>query len=379
MPKIYDIHSNLPANRGRNVDTRMRLVPGYGYVPATREIDQAKAHNVAVEKAIQAKNDELSAEPALGKSASVRRFETPATRPIWHFIMPDLHTQGQSYKYRQQVPIGSPIKDHVNTYLHKPFNKEMSDSLNKVIMNDLINNPSNRDAVLLRGNGTGTYDDLRKGWRRSFTDDFMTNDSFVFRNGGPIKFFKQGGPRNWDDTITGKLINFAENADSVGYDPKKKAWYAPPKGKGYDTNQFGMGVDRNQTEGFADTVKKDAKGNEYLTEEDERNLRYNKIEKANDSANARYKYAMDYLKLKHGNVSKEKDAATISAIYNLGATHVANTIFENPKAMKALFNGTNEDYINYIHDEYRKKNRIDRINKERKYFNFKPLPANKKK
>lgn len=372
MPKIYDIHANLPANRGKNVDTRMRLVPGYGYVPATREIDQIKAHNVAVEKAIQAKNDELSAEPTLEKSASVRRFETPQTRPIWHFVIPDISTLGNKYKYRQMVPLNSYIRDHVNTYVHEPMNQQYADSLNNAIMYDLLNNsnPNGKENILLRNNGNNSYDVLEHNMRSSFKNNEHTNDSFIFRNGGLIKYFQQGGPRNWDNYFTGKLINYAENADSVGYDPKKKVWYAPPKNKGYDTNQFGMGVDRNQTEGFSDKVQKDKKGNEYLTEDDERALRYSKIEAANKSANARYEYAKKFLGRTKYNVSKNKDAATVSAIYNLGPTHIANTIFENKKAMEALFDGTDEDYYKFISDEYEKKGRKDRIGKESKMLGF---------
>jgi hypothetical protein len=105
--------------------------------------------------------------------------------------------------------------------------------------------------------------------------------------------FKRGiqPSRNWDKTMVGKLINHSENPDSVGWDEKTKRWYAPPANKGYDTNQFGMGVDRNQTPGFKELVKKDSKGKEYLTESDERLLRHLAIDSANDSANKRYKYA----------------------------------------------------------------------------------------
>lgn len=210
-------------------------------------------------------------------------------------------------------------------------------------------------------------------WKKDYDQAIEANkmlDALKYKNGGPIKYFKEGGIRNWDNYLTGKLINYAENADSVGYDPKKKVWYAPPKDKGYDTNQFGMGVDRNQTEGFADSVQKDKKGNEYLTEDDERKLRHAKIEAANKSANARYEYAKKFLGRKKYNVSKKKDAATVSAIYNLGPTHVANTIFEDKEAMKALFDGTDNDYYQYISNEYKNKGRNDRIEKESKMLGF---------
>ena len=78
--------------------------------------------------------------------------------------------------------------------------------------------------------------------------------------GGPLE--NESPSRNWDKTLTGKLINFSENPDSIGWDAKNRRWYAPPAGKGYDTNQFGMGVDRNQTPGFKERVKRDNKGRE---------------------------------------------------------------------------------------------------------------------
>lgn len=181
----------------------------------------------------------------------------------------------------------------------------------------------------------------------------------------------QGGlqpSRNWDETLTGRLINYSENPDSVGWDAKHRRWYAPPANKGYDVNQFGMGVDRNQTEGFNERVKKDRLGREYLTEKDERLLRHLAIDKANDSANSRYKYAQKVTGIKKG-VSPKHDAITVSAIYNLGSGRVARTLFENMETMRALFDRNSNKYQNAVHAEYRKKGRNERINNEKEFFN----------
>lgn len=182
--------------------------------------------------------------------------------------------------------------------------------------------------------------------------------------------FKRGiqPSRNWDKTMVGKLINYSENPDSVGWDEKTKRWYAPPANKGYDTNQFGMGVDRNQTPGFKELVKKDSKGKEYLTESDERLLRHLAIDSANDSANKRYKYAQKASKTKQF-ISPKHDAITISAIYNLGPGRVARTIFENPKAMKAIFNRNSPQYQKFVHQQYKLKGRNKRIENELNFFN----------
>lgn len=188
-----------------------------------------------------------------------------------------------------------------------------------------------------------------------------------FNQSGTVKGGLQPS-RNWDKTLAGKLINYSENPDSVGWDAKHRRWYAPPANKGYDVNQFGMGVDRNQTEGFAELVKKDSKGREYLTEEDERYLRHLAIDKANDSANARYRHAQRATGIK-GGVSPKHDAITISAIYNLGSGRVARTIFENMTAMKALFDRNSDAYQKAVHEEYRKKDRNERIENELEFFN----------
>ena len=178
--------------------------------------------------------------------------------------------------------------------------------------------------------------------------------------------------RNWDNTLTGKLINVSENPDSVGYKVDEKLgpiWYAPDK-SGYDKNQFGMGVDRNQTEGFSEKVKIDSNKKEYLTEEDERLLRHQKIEKANESANARYEYAKKATGRESGNISKIKDAAVVNAIYNLGATYVANTLFEDLDFMNLLFDGTDQQVVERINQEYKKKGRHQRVTNIMNYLNY---------
>lgn len=173
--------------------------------------------------------------------------------------------------------------------------------------------------------------------------------------------------RNWDNTLTGKLINYAENKDSIGYDKNLQRWYAPPAGKGYDTNQFGMGVDRNQTPRFKDFVKIDNQGREYLTVSAERYLRHLAIDNANNSANARYKYAQKVTNNPNGTVSPVNDASTVSAIYNLGSGYVARNLFENRKAMENLFKKDNS-YLPFIYQYYKKKNRNDRIAKETEFI-----------
>lgn len=177
--------------------------------------------------------------------------------------------------------------------------------------------------------------------------------------------------RNWDNTLAGQLINYSENPDSIGWNPITRRWYAPTL-PGYDKNQFGMGVDRNKTPGFKDKVKVDETGTEYLTEEDERYLRHMAIDAANNSANARYKHAQEATGTK-GAVSTKHDAITISAIYNLGQGFVANKLFENLPAMKALFDRASNKYQQYVQQYYKDKGRHERIKNENEFFKKKGL------
>lgn len=177
--------------------------------------------------------------------------------------------------------------------------------------------------------------------------------------------------RDWSGTLVEQLINSSENPDSIGWDPSTRRWYAPTL-KGYDPDQFGMGVDRNKTKGFSEKVKIDENGKEYLTEEDERYLRHMAIDDANNSANARYKHAQEVTGIK-GSVSPKHDAITISAIYNLGPGFVANKLFENLPAMKALFDRTSSKYQQFVQKYYADKGRYERIKNENEFFKQKGL------
>lgn len=61
----------------------------------------------------------------------------------------------------------------------------------------------------------------------------------------------------------------------------------------------------------------------------------------------------------------------MSAIYNLGSSYVAKTLFENKNAMNALLNGTDEEYINYINNEYKKKERNERVKLQNGFNDYK--------
>lgn len=137
----------------------------------------------------------------------------------------------------------------------------------------------------------------------------------------------------YDTTEVGKLINHSENPDSIGFDKDTRRWYAP-KGKGLDKDNFGMGVDRYTGGNINDKIKKDSKGREYITEEDERDLRFKRIKSANQSAKRRIDFIRKYYN-DEGNVTETKEALITNLIYNR----------ENGKTARVYFNTEDEKYV----------------------------------
>lgn len=160
----------------------------------------------------------------------------------------------------------------------------------------------------------------------------------------------------YDTTEVGKLINHSENPDSIGFDKDTRRWYAP-KGKGLDKDNFGMGVDRYTGGNINDKIKKDSKGREYITEEDERDLRFKRIKSANQSAKRRIDFIRKYYN-DEGNVTETKEALVTNLIYNRGSGRTAREYF-NPEDEKyvpmqrAILRGTDDEVREEINKIYR--------------------------
>lgn len=160
----------------------------------------------------------------------------------------------------------------------------------------------------------------------------------------------------YDTTEVGKLINHSENPDSIGFDKVTRRWYAP-KGKGFDKDNFGMGVDRYTGGNISDKIKKDSKGREYITEEDERDLRFKRIKSANQSAKRRIDFIRKYYN-DEGGVTETKEALVTNLIYNRGSGRTAREYF-NPKDEKyvpmqrAILRGTDDEVREEINKIYR--------------------------
>ena len=160
----------------------------------------------------------------------------------------------------------------------------------------------------------------------------------------------------YDTTEVGKLINHSENPDSIGFDKVTRRWYAP-KGKGLDEDNFGMGVDRYTGGNINDKIKKDSKGREYITEEDERDLRFKRIKSANQSAKRRIDFIRKYYN-DEGNVTETKEALITNLIYNRGSGKTARVYFntEDEKYVpmqRAILKGTDDEVRKEINKIYR--------------------------
>lgn len=161
---------------------------------------------------------------------------------------------------------------------------------------------------------------------------------------------------NYDNTEVGKLINYSENPDSIGFDKVNRRWYAPKK-KGFDKDNFGMGVDKYTGGNISDKIKKDSEGKEYITEEDERELRHKRIKSANQSAKRRINFIRKHYN-NEGNVTETKEALITNLIYNRGSGRTAREYF-NPEdekyvpMQKAILEGTDDEVREEINKIYR--------------------------
>lgn len=228
-------------------------------------------------------------------------------------------------------------------------------------------------AAKKRGMGVQEFASKVLANRSNYSPAMVKKANFA-RNFGGRKNAEGGFLPDWDDTEIGKMINYVENRDSVGFDAVNRRWYAPPKGKGYDRNNRGMGVDILVNPHIRGKVKLDKRGS-YLTEEDERQARFKSISDAEKSYERRLKHAMKVTGITDS-PSERKKALTVSAIYNLGSGFVANNLFEDKELMRALMSGTDEEYANQVHKYYKQKGRNERITLENEFLGLKAMGGN---
>lgn len=294
---------------------------------------------------------------------SIPDWESPIDRISTHKLSVGTDENGNHYIFPEVQEINGELIDFTRPPYHR-FAGEISAEMR----GDTVRVPSIEDAI--------KFTEVYKQYYPFNNGDNLTHKKstggllypFSFNKQTPaVRYDEGGGFRDWDDYLAGQLINHVENSDSIGWNPIDRTWEHPTL-PGYDKNQIGMGVDKNQTEGYSEAIKHRRNGTPYMTELDERRLRHAAIEKANTSANARYKYAQKAVNRPNGTISKIKDAAVVSAIYNLGPGFVARGLFEDKDFMLKLFDGTDKEVIDRINQEYKKKGRLERIEKTNNFL-----------
>lgn len=159
-----------------------------------------------------------------------------------------------------------------------------------------------------------------------------------------------------DNSLVAQYIRAIENPDSLGF--KDGRWYAPPKGKNYDSNNRGFGMDINYNDATKALAAK-RKG-QWLSEEEERNLRLNHI---NDNQETLDKWTPKILR---NAPSEEKQAMALGMLYRGDGI---KSIIKNPTIRDAYYSGTDEDMQNAVSDFYQKKNYTPRAEKHNAFFN----------
>lgn len=162
---------------------------------------------------------------------------------------------------------------------------------------------------------------------------------------------------DYDDTLMGQYIRAVENPDSAGYNAVNHRWYSPTL-KGYDKNNRGFGIDVEQND-KAHALTSGRKG-QWLSEEEERNLR-----------NQHIKYAQDVIdkntpagSLSYG-MSPEMRATAAGVIYRGDGKKLWN---QNNSLGKAYSTGDEQTFDKAVQDYYTKRNLHERVRNHQRFM-----------
>lgn len=159
-----------------------------------------------------------------------------------------------------------------------------------------------------------------------------------------------------DDSLVAQYIRAIENPDSVGF--RNGRWEAPPKGKGYDTNSRGFGMDVNYNDATrALTAHRKGK---WLTEEEERQFRQNHTDYIE---NVLEDWTPQILRVIP---SEEKKAMALGMMYR---GDNVKKIINNPSLRNAYYSGSNEDMQKAVSNYYQKNKQSPRAENHNKFFN----------
>lgn len=158
-----------------------------------------------------------------------------------------------------------------------------------------------------------------------------------------------------DDSLVAQYIRAIENPDSVGFSNGR--WEAPPKGKGYDINSRGFGMDVNYNNATkALTAHRKGK---WITEEEERQLRQ-----------AHTDYIEDVLEdwtpqILRVMPSEEKKAMVLGMMYR---GDNVKKIINDPSLRNAYYSGSDKDMQKAVSDYYKAKKFLKRAANHNKFF-----------
>lgn len=159
-----------------------------------------------------------------------------------------------------------------------------------------------------------------------------------------------------DDSLIAQYIRAIENPDSVGF--RNGRWEAPPKGKGYDTNSRGFGMDVNYNDATrALTAHRKGK---WLTEEEERQLRQDHTDYIEDILEDWTPQILRVIP------SEEKKAMALGMMYR---GDNVKKIINNPSLRNAYYSGSDEDMQKAVSNYYQINKQAPRAKNHNKFFN----------
>lgn len=159
-----------------------------------------------------------------------------------------------------------------------------------------------------------------------------------------------------DDSLVAQYIRAIENPDSIGF--RNGIWEEPPKGKGYDSNGRGFGVDvvyNNQAQALTNHRK-----GKWLSEEEERNLRQGHTDYIEDRLNYWTPQMLREMP------SEEKKAMALGMLYR---GDNIKKIVNNPSIRNAYYSGSDKNMQKAVSDYYIRKNVTKRAEWHNQFFN----------
>ena len=165
-----------------------------------------------------------------------------------------------------------------------------------------------------------------------------------YYNGGVIRKFQDGG-----GIIEKDLYNYLqvlENPNNIGYNPQTKIWTKPPKNKGYDTRQIGIGLDTQFNKEVSEFMTKNKRN--YLTHKEMLGFMKNHLNYLNEVLDRR---------LNGRKISKDKRMMALGMMYRGDSKHLWD---KNSNVGKAFWGNSDSKFRDAITEFYGSNSRANR-------------------